>query len=255
MVHFLLKLLLKQRILAVHHDFRWLMVATKLLTVKLHVMWKIRSRKFWKGQRIRTFYPRLRNPADNTTSKRGATAWIRCTKICPCRCLKKRKMCLGKRKLPLGDKRWREQRMNGSASASTSFEIKDLQNEHVCNNYSEAIFAHQKHQASKAKTSHESMKVYPTTGNHARATGNRTQHLNHQHQQVGLPLINRSNETPVQHSFVCSFLVWRIDYVLTLPCLEHVPARSISIRPVTGGAGEAPLQNFSPPWTNVLDII
>jgi len=34
MVQFLLKLLLKQRILAVHHDFYWLLFATKLLTAK-----------------------------------------------------------------------------------------------------------------------------------------------------------------------------------------------------------------------------
>ena len=57
MVHFLLKLLLKQRILAVHHDFRWLMVATKLLTVKLHVMWKIRSRNFGKVREFGRFTP------------------------------------------------------------------------------------------------------------------------------------------------------------------------------------------------------
>jgi len=36
MVQFLFKLLLKQIILAVYHDFRWLLVATKLWTGKLH---------------------------------------------------------------------------------------------------------------------------------------------------------------------------------------------------------------------------
>jgi len=36
MVQFLSKLLLKRRILAVHHDIHRLLVATKLLTAKLH---------------------------------------------------------------------------------------------------------------------------------------------------------------------------------------------------------------------------
>jgi len=36
MVQFLLKFLLKLRILAAYHDFHWLLVATKLLTAKLH---------------------------------------------------------------------------------------------------------------------------------------------------------------------------------------------------------------------------
>jgi len=36
MVQFLLKLLVKQRILAVYHGFRWMLVAAKLWTVKLH---------------------------------------------------------------------------------------------------------------------------------------------------------------------------------------------------------------------------
>jgi len=36
MVQFLLKLLWKQWYLALHHDFHWLLVATKLLTAKLH---------------------------------------------------------------------------------------------------------------------------------------------------------------------------------------------------------------------------
>jgi len=36
MVQFLMKLLLKQRFLAVCHDIHWVLVATKLLTAKLH---------------------------------------------------------------------------------------------------------------------------------------------------------------------------------------------------------------------------
>jgi len=36
MVQFLMKLLLKQRILAVYHDFHYVLVATKFLTVKFH---------------------------------------------------------------------------------------------------------------------------------------------------------------------------------------------------------------------------
>jgi len=39
MVQFLMKLLLKQRILAVHNGFHWLIVATKLLTAKLHSLY------------------------------------------------------------------------------------------------------------------------------------------------------------------------------------------------------------------------
>jgi len=44
---FILKLLLKQKIDAVHHDFHWLLIATKLLTAKLHscyVMLRSQSR-------------------------------------------------------------------------------------------------------------------------------------------------------------------------------------------------------------------
>jgi len=36
MVQILMKLLLKQIILAMHHDFYWLLVVTKLLTAKIH---------------------------------------------------------------------------------------------------------------------------------------------------------------------------------------------------------------------------
>jgi len=73
MVHYLLKLLLKQSILAVYHDFRWLLVASKLLTAKRHscyVMLRSWRREsvghFGKVElqciRSRTFYLRLRNP-------------------------------------------------------------------------------------------------------------------------------------------------------------------------------------------------
>jgi len=49
MVQFLLKLLLKQRILAMYHDFHWLLVAQKLLTTNfIHIT--LKSWKFWKGQ-------------------------------------------------------------------------------------------------------------------------------------------------------------------------------------------------------------
>ena len=39
MVQFLVKILLKQRILAVYHDFHWVLVATKFLTAKLHSLY------------------------------------------------------------------------------------------------------------------------------------------------------------------------------------------------------------------------
>ena len=39
MVQFLLKLLLKQKILVVYHDFHWLLIATKFLTAKLHSLY------------------------------------------------------------------------------------------------------------------------------------------------------------------------------------------------------------------------
>ena len=38
-VQFLLRFLLKQRLLAVYHDFHWLLVATKFLTAKLHSLY------------------------------------------------------------------------------------------------------------------------------------------------------------------------------------------------------------------------
>jgi len=50
MVQFFLKLLLKQRILAVYHDFHQVLVATKFLTAKLHSLYVVESRKFWKGR-------------------------------------------------------------------------------------------------------------------------------------------------------------------------------------------------------------
>ena len=43
MVQFLLELSFEQRILAVHHDFHWLLVATKLLTAKLHSRYAMAS--------------------------------------------------------------------------------------------------------------------------------------------------------------------------------------------------------------------
>jgi len=65
MVQFLMKLLLKQRFLAVHHDFHFVLPAKfHFLYVKESEMWKGRSRKFWKGRSwSRIFYLRLRNPA------------------------------------------------------------------------------------------------------------------------------------------------------------------------------------------------
>ena len=55
MVQFLLKFLLKLRILAVYNDFHWLLVATKLLTAKLHSCHAKESELgsewvFWKGR-------------------------------------------------------------------------------------------------------------------------------------------------------------------------------------------------------------
>jgi len=46
-VEFILKLSLKQRILAVHHDFHWLPVATTLLTANLHSRSLKESENFW----------------------------------------------------------------------------------------------------------------------------------------------------------------------------------------------------------------
>jgi len=56
MVRFLLKvLLLQQKVLAMRHDFHRLLVATKMLTAKLH--------SCYAGGRSRTFNLQLRNPA------------------------------------------------------------------------------------------------------------------------------------------------------------------------------------------------
>ena len=69
MVQFLLKRLLKQRILAVYHDFNWLLIATKLLKAKLHSLYVKQPEslsEILEGRscgRSRTFYLRLRNPA------------------------------------------------------------------------------------------------------------------------------------------------------------------------------------------------
>ena len=64
MVQFLLKLLLKQRFLAVHHDFHWFQQQPNFIPFVL----RSRSRKFCKvevGSRI--FYLRLRNPGKKST--------------------------------------------------------------------------------------------------------------------------------------------------------------------------------------------
>ena len=58
---------LKQRFLAVHHDFHWQLIATKLLTAKLHTLYFkergrkfLKCRRFWKDwSRSRIFYLRL----------------------------------------------------------------------------------------------------------------------------------------------------------------------------------------------------
>jgi len=77
MVRFLLKLLLKQRILAVHHDFHWLLLATKLLTAKLHsryvkelvseseILERPESENSEARSRSRTFHLRLCNAGSN----------------------------------------------------------------------------------------------------------------------------------------------------------------------------------------------
>jgi len=73
MVQFLLKLLLKQRIVAMRHDFHWLLVATKLVTAKLHSCYvkdsefKILERSEWEkvGRSSWTFYFRLSNLETN----------------------------------------------------------------------------------------------------------------------------------------------------------------------------------------------
>jgi len=65
MVQLLLKILMKQRTVAVHHDFHSLVFATELLKLNfIHVMLKSRCRKILEARsRRRTFYLRLRNPA------------------------------------------------------------------------------------------------------------------------------------------------------------------------------------------------
>ena len=50
MVQILLKLLLKRKILAVYHDFHWLLVATKLLTAKLHTLYVKESESLEKSE-------------------------------------------------------------------------------------------------------------------------------------------------------------------------------------------------------------
>jgi len=68
MVQFLMKLLLKQRILAMYYDFHCVLVATKFVTVKLHSLYVKESGvgNFGKvGVGSRIFYLRLRNPGYN----------------------------------------------------------------------------------------------------------------------------------------------------------------------------------------------
>jgi len=69
MVQFILKHMLKQRILAVNRDLHRLLVATKLLTNYIHVMldqkcWKGRSRKILEG-RGWPFYLQVCKPSFN----------------------------------------------------------------------------------------------------------------------------------------------------------------------------------------------
>jgi len=71
-VQFILKLLLKRRILAEHHDFHWLLVATKLLTAKLHSCYVKESELASEisEARNRTFCLWLRNPGYITIENR-----------------------------------------------------------------------------------------------------------------------------------------------------------------------------------------
>jgi len=69
-------LLLKQRILAMYHDFHWVLVATKFFAAKLHLLYGVGVGNFGKvgvGVEIwkswswsQTFYLRLRNPGCHT---------------------------------------------------------------------------------------------------------------------------------------------------------------------------------------------
>ena len=65
MAQLILKLLLKQRFLAVYPDFHWLLVAKNGRQLNfLHVILRSHSRKFWKGRSWSlTSYLRHRNPA------------------------------------------------------------------------------------------------------------------------------------------------------------------------------------------------
>jgi len=65
-----MELLLKQIILAVHHDFQWVLVATKFLTAKLHSLYvKESESEILERSELESesdFYLRLRNPASKT---------------------------------------------------------------------------------------------------------------------------------------------------------------------------------------------
>ena len=90
MVQLLLKLLLKQRFLAVHHDFHWFWEPNFIpfmLRCQSRKFWKGRSRKFWrvdvgvgsrkfwKGQ---IFYLRLRTPGLVSLTPRQKVVSTRC---------------------------------------------------------------------------------------------------------------------------------------------------------------------------------
>jgi len=65
MIRFILKVLLKHRILAVYHDFHWLLLAAKLLTAKLHSRYVRGSEIPERSELGRTFHLRLHNPGKN----------------------------------------------------------------------------------------------------------------------------------------------------------------------------------------------
>jgi len=98
MVQIFIKLLLKQRIIPVYHDFHWVLVATKFLTAKHHSFMlkspsrqflkgrsRGGSRKFWKSRswsKSRTFYLRRLSPAQHT-NKNLPFLWISCKNDIP----------------------------------------------------------------------------------------------------------------------------------------------------------------------------
>ena len=75
----LLKLLMKPRIRAVHHDFYWLVFATKMLGWPnlIHVILKSRCREILEARsRRRTFYLRLRNQRGGQPKNFGEPKWL-----------------------------------------------------------------------------------------------------------------------------------------------------------------------------------